>query len=80
MITIHAKLFATFRRYYPHLGIGEALGMELPDGATVGQLIERLRLPADEVKVVFVNSIVRKMDHTLADEDEVGIFPAVGGG
>ncbi len=80
MITIQVKLFATLRRYYPHLGVGEAMEVELPDSTTVGQLVEHLRLPADEVKIVFVNSTVRKRDHPLADGDELGIFPAVGGG
>ncbi|MEA3338553.1 MAG: MoaD/ThiS family protein [Chloroflexota bacterium] len=80
MITIQVKLFATLRRYYAAIGIGEAMAVEMPEGATVGQLIERLRLPAGEVKVIFVNSIVRQKDHPLADGDELGIFPAVGGG
>ncbi|MDY6878494.1 MAG: MoaD/ThiS family protein [Chloroflexota bacterium] len=80
MITIHAKLFATLRRHYPHLGIGEAMPVELPDGATVGHLIEHLRLPAGEIKVIFINSIVRGEEYALSDGDEVGIFPPVGGG
>ncbi|MBL7062594.1 MAG: MoaD/ThiS family protein [Anaerolineae bacterium] len=80
MIIVHAKLFATLRRHYPHLGIGEPMEVELPDGATVGQLVDHLRLPAAQVKVVFVNSIIREKNHPLADGDEVGIFPPVGGG
>ena len=80
MITVHARLFATLRRHYPHLGSGEPMEVELPDGATVGQLVDHLRLPAGQVKVVFVNSITREKNHPLADGDEVGIFPPVGGG
>ncbi len=80
MITAYVRLFATLRRHYPHLGIGEAMPVELPDGATVGQLIEHLRLPADEVKVIFVNGIVRREEHVLSDGDKVGVFPPVGGG
>jgi len=80
MITVHTKLFATLRRYQPGLKIGEALPVDLSDGATVGQLIRHLGLPADEVKVVFVNGIVRPRDYVLSDGDEVGIFPPVGGG
>ena len=80
MITAHVKLFATLRRHYPHLGLGERMPVELPDGATVGDMVEHLRLPANQVKVIFVNGIVRDKDHPLADGDEVGIFPPVGGG
>ena len=46
----------------------------------MGQLIEHLHLPADEVKVVFVNGIVRGEEYVLSDGDEVGVFPPVGGG
>jgi molybdopterin synthase sulfur carrier subunit len=80
MITIHAKLFATLRPYRPGLGIGEAFPVELPDGATVGDLVRKLGLPEDQVKLVFVNGLFQELDHPLADGDEVGIFPPVGGG
>ena len=80
MITVHVKLFATLRRHYPHLGVGEPMAVELPERTTVGDMIERLRLPADEVKVVFVNHVIREEEHRLADEDQVGVFPPVGGG
>ena len=80
MITVHVKLFATLRRYHPHLGIGEPMEVELPEGTTIGQLIEHLHLPAGEVKVVFANGIVREKEYVPSDGDEVGVFPAVGGG
>ncbi len=80
MITVQVKLFATLRRYRPGLKMGQALAVELPAGATVGQLIRELGLPGEEVRMVFVNGLVRERDHPLADGDEVGIFPPVGGG
>ena len=79
-MVIRVKLFATLRRHYPHLGIGEAMSVEVAEGTTVGQLLDHLRLPADEVKMIFVNSIVRGTEHLLHDGDELGIFPPVGGG
>ncbi len=80
MITVHVKLFATLRQYRPGLGIGEAFPIELPDGASVRDLIQTVGLPEDEVKIVFVNALFRELAHQLADGDEVGIFPPVGGG
>jgi molybdopterin converting factor small subunit len=79
-ILVHVKLFVTLRRYYPKLGIGEAMPVELDDGSTVADLIEHLRLPADIVRVVFVDGVVRGEDHLLTDGDEVNLFPPVGGG
>ncbi|MFN2289931.1 MAG: MoaD/ThiS family protein [Anaerolineae bacterium] len=80
MITVHAKLFATLRRRYPELGLGEAMPVSLPAGSTVGDLVRQLDLPEEEVKLVFVNGLVRTTDDRLSDGDEVGIFPPVGGG
>ena len=80
MFTVQVKLFATLRRQYPELEIGEKMPVELPDDATVGQLLEKLDLPDEQVKVVFVNGIVQKEGHTLNDGDEIGFFPPVGGG
>jgi molybdopterin converting factor small subunit len=80
MITVHVKLFATLRQYRPGLGMGEAFPVELSHGATIGDLIQTLRLPDQEIKIVFVNGLFRERTDSLADGDEVGIFPPVGGG
>ena len=77
---VYVKLFATLRRYRPGLGVGERFPLELPAGATVGDLLRALGLPEQEVKVVFVNALHREPDHPLAEGDEVGVFPPVGGG
>ena len=80
MITVYVKLFATLRQRLPNLGIGEKRALSLPAGATVGQLLLHLKLPADLVKIVFVNHRIQGEDYPLSDGDVVGIFPPVGGG
>ncbi len=80
MPTVSVKLFATLRRHYPDLGIGEAMPVEIEDGATVQDLLQKLELPEDQVKIVFVNGIVRETDCELEEGDDLGIFPPVGGG
>lgn len=80
MITVHVKLFASLREHFPSLGMGEMMPVDLPAGATVGTLCQQLALPADLVKVVFVNHRIREDDHLLRGGDVVGIFPPVGGG
>ena len=77
---VYVKLYATLRNYRPGLKIGESFAVELPARATVGQLIKHLGLPEQEVKTVFVNGRSQPQDHILADGDELGIFPPVGGG
>lgn len=80
MITVQVKLFATLRQRYPHLEIGEPVAVELPEGATVRQLLVELQVPDDQVKIVFVNHVICDRDHPLTDGDAVGVFPPVGGG
>jgi len=80
MITVHVKLFATLRQARPDVPMGQAFAIELPEGATVADLIRKLELPDKEVKLIFVNALFRERNHVLADGDEVGIFPPVGGG
>ncbi len=80
MITVHVKLFATLREHRPGLAMGEAFAVDLPEGATVRDLVRQLGLPQEEVKAVYVNALFREMDLVLADGDELGIFPPVGGG
>ena len=80
MITVNVGVFGPLREAFPDLALGENLEVELPDGTTVGELVERLELPVDQVKVVFVNHRIRQDEYKLEDGDRVGIFPPVGGG
>jgi molybdopterin converting factor small subunit len=80
MMTVYVKLFATLRRHFPELGIGEAMAVQLPADSTVKQLLQELSLEDEHVKIIFVNGITRKESYRLRQGDEVGIFPPVGGG
>lgn len=80
MITLQVKLFATLRRQFPDLDIGEAMAVGVSEGTTVGELLQELELPEEQVKIVFVNNTIRKENYELTDGDEVGVFPPVGGG
>ena len=77
---VYVKLFATLRRYVENAGYGVPFEVDLPEGATIADLIHHLNLPAEEVKLAFVNARARPEDWRLEPGDEVGIFPPVGGG
>ncbi len=76
------RLFTTLARYAPEAGkaAGTPFEIELPVAAPVSALLVGLNLPEKDVKIVFVNGRHRPFDYVLEDGDEVGIFPAVGGG
>ncbi len=52
----------------------------IADRATVKQLMERLAIPCDMIRVVFVNGVIRDDKYLLKEGDEIGIFPPVAGG
>ncbi len=56
---------------------------ELPDGATVSGLLERLQLAGSRVAVEVNQGIVRRAEHaarTLNEGDRVEVVTLVGGG
>ena len=78
---VTVKLFAGLKDFAPVEGLpGTPFELELPAGGTLGDVVARLDLPEEEVKISFVNGITRELDAVLNDGDEIGIFPPVGGG
>jgi molybdopterin synthase sulfur carrier subunit len=77
---IRVKLFAALGRRIACGAAGDLFPVEVPEGSTIADLIHQLDLPQEEVKVTFVNARARPLDWPLRAEDEVGIFPPIGGG
>ena len=77
---VRVKLFATLGRYHPGSLPGTPFEVDLPEAAVLADLIRRLALPRDEVKIIYVNGRTQPLDHMLQPGDDVGIFPPVGGG
>ena len=80
---VDVKLFASLRKKLPSIS-GRPAGkgtVELSDTATLTDLIHRLDIPPDLAQMVLVNGEqTREFGHTLADGDQVSIFPPVAGG
>ena len=80
MIQVRVLCFGVLRDW---LGAGEAT-VELPEGATVGELLARLSegrsgLPLRSI-AVSVNAEFSTQAQTLCEGDEVGLLPPVSGG
>ena len=52
---------------------------KLQEGQTVEVLADRAGVDRKDVKIAFVNSRIVDLDTTLADGDQVGLAPSVGG-
>jgi sulfur-carrier protein len=83
-MVVTVKLYAGLARRAaitsPEAVAGTPIEIELPKDATVADLIAKLELPKEEIKVTFVNGRACPRDRELDPGDEVGIFPPVGGG
>ena len=44
---VRVKLYATLSRYLSNTGPGIPVEIEVPDGTTVGDLVNRLKLPRE---------------------------------
>lgn len=77
---VSVKLFAMLSRYARGNAAGAPFEVEIPEGATVQELLQQLNIPPDETKVVFVNGIIQTIDSKLNPTDHVGIFPPIAGG
>ncbi len=68
------------RRYLPDLSVGETKIVTVPEGADIGEMLDLLGIPREEVKNVFVNGLQKELGFRLGDGDDLAIFPPVGGG
>ena len=77
---VKVKLFTTLANYVPGVKQGEPFEVGLHNVATLSDLINQLNLPQEEAKLIFVNGLAQPLIYYLQNNDEVGVFPAIGGG
>jgi sulfur carrier protein ThiS len=88
-VQITLKLFAMFSEYLPRdpdgrQRVGHQVPVEVGDGTVVQDVIERFKLPKEQVHLVLVNGrFVAPEDrprHLLQPGDALAIWPMVAGG
>ena len=72
---VEVRLFAALQQ-----GRFRKQTMELPDGISLGGLLERLDIPEEDVSLPLVNGRHSELDSPLAADDIVSLFPSMGGG
>jgi sulfur-carrier protein len=73
-------LYASLASLLPPGSQGHSAVMELEDGTTVQQLLDRLTIRADMPKIVFLNGLHAKGEEILKEGDRVAVFPPIAGG
>jgi len=72
---ITIKLFATFR-----IDRFDIADRDFPSGTTVGDVVDDLNLPKEQLGILMVNSRHVDLDRVLTEGETLAIFPLVGGG
>jgi molybdopterin synthase sulfur carrier subunit len=79
-MNVDLAMFAYLADYQPDgAGGRHARTLDLPDNATVAELVRRLELP-NEPRIVFVNGRHAPESRALKQGDRLAIFPPVAGG
>lgn len=55
-------------------------GVELPEGASVTDLLDKLQIPLQDVGVVVVNARSGTFQQKLQADDRITLIPPIGGG
>ena len=50
---------------------------EISEGDTVESLVDRLGMPKEEIKIIFLNNKIVDFDAVLHDGDQLGLAPPV---
>lgn len=72
---VTVKLFATLRK-----DRFDEKDLELTDGVTAGEIINRIGIPSTEVTLILINGRHSVHEAKLVDGDILALFPPIGGG
>jgi molybdopterin converting factor small subunit len=74
-VEVEVRLFATLRE-----GRFDKQTIEQTEAVSIGDLMEHLGIPIDQVGILLVNGKNTSVEHKLTSNDVVSLFPAIGGG
>lgn len=77
---VELRLFATLRSFLPPDSRDGVVFLDVPDGSTVRDVVNRLGIPPDLERVALVNGLDGTPDTPLAAGDVVTLFPPLSGG
>ena len=75
-VNLHASLI----RYLPSGSTGRAAVLDVPDGATIADIISQLGIPAGRTKMMVSGDAHLEPTTVLRDGQELNLFPPLAGG
>ncbi len=80
MVKINVVLYATLAKYHPRGEGTKEFILEVPKCTTLAELLNILKVPQEESKQIFVDSLRREPDYQLQNGERAAIFPPIAGG
>ena len=77
-VTLKPRL--TLRRFFPGLGVGDSVTLEVAPGTSLGQLLGRLGIPREEVMLLVLNGTQGKLETPIVEDSEWMLLPPISGG
>ena len=77
---LELNLYASLGKYKPIERAGKSWFVDVPEGTTVKDLLILLKVPIDDVKLIFLNGVRKDWDQVIHEGDRLGVFPPVAGG
>ncbi len=77
---VKVRLFGTLGKQFPDHDPLNGFEVEIPDSATVGELLDQLQIPKAKIGFVSVQGRLVKADKALRPNDFVRIFRPIFGG
>jgi len=77
---IEVKLFATLQEYLPKGGGRYSCKLTVENGASVSEVLGRLKVPEKMPKIILINGKYAHIDSILQPSDVLSVFPPLGGG
>lgn len=79
-MVVSIKLSGPLREFYRTSAPAQGEAVELPEGATVADLLARCGVPPEKVHHLLVNRQRATLETSLADGDQVWAIPLAAGG
>jgi sulfur-carrier protein len=77
---IEIALYATLSRYLPTGAQNRKAVIDVPDGASVREVMTQLDIPRDLPNILLVNGRQAREDTVLKDGETLSVFPPLAGG
>ncbi len=77
---VFVKLIATYQKLLPVGTDGNTLEIEVPNGATIAQILTPFGVPLDDTSVIVLNGLTVDLNAPVSEGDTVAAFSAIAGG